>query len=446
MPNSGSGIMTYVAYIAFAAILSIFIARKSDSRLYVFLISFWLFASSTMLSKFVYKLPVLGFDIQINRIYLFILLAYICFKPSSGEYAPNKSYIGIIFIIYIIAVILSLLANINNVQYKFIFSIVTDYMVFVLFYYASKKASSVNVIRSICSVFIVLAFCSIMIACVQMVTGNDFFNLEGYYRESFFIFKRTPGVFQYEYIFGYMVNIAIVILLVMSNKYLYVMLPVLYFSFLMIFHRMNMLVACTNFIFISVFGPKVITVYRGIMLLVFGILTSIVIAVIIYGSGVQTDMLRKSFQQGMFVDSVSGRLNQDEIVINLIRNTFFGVGQEETSKAYYATMAKYGMIKGDGEVLNVHNGYLRTGVRLGVLPMIMTISLIIYQLIYYFRRTISDGAVFIIPFCCWLLWAMANMSNGVDDLGGVLSLTTAIISGLFVSITKNQAKELIAAE
>lgn len=430
--------MIYIIYVLFALLISYLYSKNTTSFAYSFLIIFFILAQPVILGKYAYKLPVLDFDLTINRLYL-ILFAIMLLSTKQSSNFKNQSYKSPKFIIYIsiltFSIVLSLLVNIDEIYLKYVLALLTDTLTFGLFILTAKRFSDITVITAVCKSIILMMIISTLLQFPQFV-GYGFFNIVDYELEAFSGFHRAMGLFHYEYQNGYMLNLALVIVYLMYGKIAILLAPLYSTGLFLAFQRMNMIIAIFNFMIVKTLQKKFIVTFAGIIIL------SIIISLLL-----TSDFLKPSSQLSQdfnlnraFVNNtVSGRFTQYYEVARAIFSNPFGFGSELNSKRYYNLMRKINSIKSDGTPLLVHNGYLQLGIKFGIIPMLIYSFFVLRSLVYFYNKyRFFNNQIYIIPFCCLLILLIGNMSNGIYDFSFHYSLVVATIIGLFDSYNSSQ--------
>ena len=207
------------------------------------------------------------------------------------------------------------------------------------------------------------------VAIYQLVFDSDFLKICSP-RPAFGNFIRSSGVLPSEYELGFLLNFAIILLLVrhLNTSLLFIALAILIIALFTTFHRLNwaiFVVCSSSYLFIS---KKVRAAF--LLLLLFIGLSSI-IAISYFAHPEPYYRLAEKYDSEAFVksrflqDTVTGRLRQIAITAEWISENTLGLGSYKT-KEYYKLMAKHGMIHHGYIPLVVHNGYLAVGVAVGV--------------------------------------------------------------------------------
>ena len=116
----------------------------------------------------------------------------------------------------------------------------------------------------------------------------------------------------------------------------------------------------------------------------------------------------------------------------MIRNPM-GLGGYN-NKTYHNLMKKHHMIKGSGEALVVHNGFLSFGIKYGLLGFFAFLGLILSMMIYFYKNFSLKRPDTAYPFFIVLIWATANLSNSVSLFRIYVVLIVAIVCGSYAGL------------
>lgn len=446
----------YAGYVVVALVLAGILSASTDRKGLSFILIFWVLAQPVMQGKFVISYPGMPFDLQPNRILLLLLLPYFLFFTVAGKSdfrqsairrPPYEKYLGI----YFLCVIFSLLFNREEIGFKCLFAAPLEILTFIALYLTAKAHATPSVLEAIIKAIILLAVVNAFLAIIQTFIDHQFLKT-GDPRLAFGAVVRATGIFQAEYELGYFQILAVIVAMIRYKGaiWLYLLLPLLIFSVLLTFHRLDIIILslCMG-IFMWRFWSKAkfYAVAGGMVFLCLLVLTSYPVLESSAGKvSIVEDRLK--------ADTVTGRFKQYEVVLFALAKYPFGMGDYD-NKNYYKLMEKHKMVYSINPgteawfrtAFRVHNGYLEVGILYGPLTMLVFITLLGSMIWDYKGMVEHDFPYTSIPFFAVLIWVLSNVSNGVSAFRHYYVLLIALLAGVFVAMQRTSAvkKENLSA-
>lgn len=440
--------MTYLIYVIFALIAALYLSMKTDRKLLGFVLIFWMLAQPVLNSHFGIKLP--GFSLPPNRVLFLFSLAYLFvgmilgLKAPVGAKPPFEKYVYIYFVLVAIA----LVVNYSQIAMysKEIFSVPLEIACFLAVYTVTKRYMTEKVFEAIIKAIILLAVVCALIALVQYFIEPTLLRTRDV-REAFGDKFRSTAIFESEYDFGIFQILAFIVVLIryQGKPLRFFLAPLLAFSVLLTFHRLDFIILYVCFVTYLVLSSK----HKVAMPVLF--LATIVPAILFLGFEAYQSMGGHSaiVEQRLAQDTVSGRFQQYRIVWDAMLSHPLGMGSYE-NPAYFKLMDKYNMLlwlKDEFGVdkphpLAVHNGYLAVGIQYGILAT-FTFTLLVFSLLRYFKKRITPGLKYsIVPFFVVFIYILANLSNSLSIFRAYFVVLLAIMSGASIALYRmNENKQ-----
>lgn len=441
----------YFLYTALSAFAALFLAAKTDRKGLAFILLFWIFAQPVLNAWFVIPIPGMPFELQTNRIFFLLILAYLVTAKLSNKKttfgAPQRrpgfeKY----FYIYLALVTIALAINYSYVNPKSIFATPLEIVTFIVVYVAAKRYTTESLNEAILRGIVILSIILALIAIVQFAfepqllrTGSEI-----HIRKAFGNYLRSTAIFQGEYELGYFQNLALMVVLARyrGTSRLYVLAPLLILSVLLTFQRMNYIImfVCLTTYF-AYYSRKRANLTALVMLLAMPFV--LVLSYDIYQSiGGHSKLVEERIES----DTVTGRLMQFKVVANAMWDHPLGLGSYE-NPTYYKLMEKNHMMQwapdGRGgtrpEPLTVHNGYLAAGIQYGIAGAVAFITLLMSMLSYFSWRIMRNFRYSVVPFYAVLIYILLNFSNGIIVFRTYFVILLAILCGMFVTILRANA-------
>ncbi|MFK5894213.1 MAG: hypothetical protein QM504_13410 [Pseudomonadota bacterium] len=439
----------FLVYSSLSFALAIYLARKTEQPFLGFLFLFWILAAPTITTQFKLYLPGIPFDLRINRIAFFTLLAFLSIallKNYPINYRSKKFYFfEKVFFFYFCLVFLALIYNQNNIEFKTIFSVSWEYITFILVYLVSKHYIRQPVYDNLLKSIIIVAVISSIFAIIQFFLNNDFYRIspdQG--RSAFGGILRSTGVFQNEYEQGYFLILGVFILLTKSQfKWKLILIGTLVLGVLLTFHRVDMAMLFLLFLlYFHWFRPKFFLLFLTGLFLIGSVIGTVYI---VYEDQITNSSVVK---ERLGKDS-GGREKQFASVLNKMADKPLGYGAYE-NKQYKELMVQIGsyisFINEEGQwdksPLTVHNGYLAVGTKYGPLTMLFFIMFILNLLFQLKKMSQKKQPETLIPFIMVMIWLIANMTNGIEHLRTYFVLLMAIICGSYIGLYHSNLERL----
>lgn len=432
----------YITYVATAFVLAYALSRKSDRKALSFLLIFWLFTQPIFNTVLLLKTPGLGFDLQPNRVLLVLLFPFLFMaaKDNVGRVAraPFEKYIYI----YMVLVFISLAVNFGDIRKQSLGAVPLEIMTFLMVLAVVKRHATTAFLESLINAVIMLAVISSLISFIQ-IFHSDFLKTCPP-RIAFGSVVRSSSIFQSEYELGYFQTLAVMIAIVKFKGSFWKLPLILLFSTSIVttFHRLDILILITcvaSYVwFFGKPGQKFASIGATFMAAVLGM---------VFYSLFGADLAGSEFvEQRLAQDTVTGRFRQYEAILGSLPEIgLFGMG-DYTNKAYFLFMKKHDMVyrsatQGDywhQEAFAVHNGYLEVATLYGGLAMLVFL-LLMFSLLWYFKKHINaEFRYAAVPFYAALIWALANISNGVSTFRLHFVLLLAILGGVTIALRSRQ--------
>lgn len=436
----------YILYLFFACILSAYFARKTDKKIYCFVIIFWIFSQPIIKAKFNYPLFGLPFTFSPDRILFMFLTCYWLvelFLKNKGVLSSQKKSeknISVKYLlIYLTIVIAITCLNYSYIGIKKIFATPLEIIVFLIIFYAGKQITSPKVYDSIIKSILVLAIFSAALAVIQCAVDPYFLRTNENIRLAFGSIYRASGIFRDEYILGIFQILSIIVLL-SSKLHSFIkngLIIFLMFSVFLTFHRLDFLIMTVcligHIVFFSKWQKSIVV---GIMFAV--AIMAMVLSVFLFKStGGQSDFLEKRVESKTY----QGRLVQYRVVLDEMVRSPLGLGTYNHPK-YFNLMKRYKIMqtihepngKWHVKPLTVHNGFLAVGIKYGILGVLF-FSLFIFSMLSFLVKKISRSQpATAIPFFSILIWILSNISNDLSEFRIYYISISAIICGGFLSV------------
>ncbi len=440
----------FIIYVAAALLFAYWASRKSDRKLLSFILCYWLFTQPIFNTVLLLHTPGLGFDLQPNRVLLLALFPFLFTSNKDGinraARAPFEKYIYI----YLATVFISLAFNFGEIRKQALGAVPLEILTFLVLYSVTKRHASTAFLDSIAKAIITMAVLSALISFVQIIQ-SDFLKTCSP-RMAFGSIVRSTGIFQSEYELGYFQTLAVMTALIKYKGSFWKIPLALLFSASIIttFHRLDILILFTCIAsYIWYFG-KPSQKFASLGAMVIGSVVAVVFYAL-FGSILGNS---EFVEQRLTQDTVTGRFRQYEAILgNLPEIGLFGMG-DYTNPAYFKFMKQHGMLYRAGtqsdywhqEAYAVHNGYLEVATLYGGISMLVFISFM-FSLVFYFKKNLKTNLQYApIPFYAALIWALANISNGVSTLRLHLVLLLAIVGGTTIALQHRQKTSQITTK
>ncbi len=438
LPTAGTSSLIYIVFMGLAAV---YFSRKSGKFWLLFPIIFWLLGQPVLHAYYTIRPAWLPFDFQPNRLlflYLLVLLPVLQLSAKGGislqsgeKKSPSfEKYIGIFVLLVVVAVVL----NRHVLDIKRVVAIPLEPITFLLLYVIFKKIVTENILWTVLHVLVFMAFVNGVIALLQLV--DPLFLRTGILRSAYGGLYRSYGVFSSEYILGSFQIVALFITLTaIKSKYIKnLIVSILVMSIVVTFHRMDLIILMFCGLF---YLYRFVSRRAGNLGLIGMIFVSVVVfpAYSIFQSvGGESQLVNERLSK----NTISGRLDQFDIVIKAMPRHPLGLGSEE-NPVYQELMIKHGHTKSelrpDGRYydvgLPVHNGFLSVGIMYGIIAMVVFVILLFKMVRYFYSHANKQHAITVIPLISLLVWALANLSNGLVVFRAYNVLTVAVLIGLF---------------
>jgi len=403
----------------------------------------WLLAQPVINAKYIIPLPGLPFELQPNRILFLFSLVYLLWglisqaEELTGTNPPFEKYIYIYFGLVLFAVLL----NYAFMSPKNVISVPLEIATFLAVYKLTKRHMTEKVVEAIIRAIVFLAVIGAIIAIVQ-ISLDSMFLRTGDLRPAFGNKLRSTGIFQSEYDFGYFQILAVIVALIRYNgkAIRFLITPLLMFSVLLTFHRLDYIILFVCYVSYDVFFskqelPLPLYVVAGVLgLILLGL------SIELYQS---MDLHSVMLEERLKEDTVTGRVLQYQVVWDSILAYPWGLGSYEHPD-YVKLMSEHGMLVwykdrfGNSYTLPlvVHNGYLAAGIRYGFFGMV-TFTMLIFSMYRYAKKQINSMIPYsVVPFYAVLIYAMSNLSNDLSIFRAYFVVLLAILSGASVSINR----------
>lgn len=440
--------MTYLLYLIFATIVAFYLSMKTDRKVLGFVLIFWLLAQPVIDGHFGIVLAGLPFSLPPNRILFLFVLVYLLWgmisglKVPTGTSPPFEKYIYVYFAL----VVLALVMNYSSINTKELFSVPVEIATFFAVYAVAKRHMTKSAFEAIIKAIVFLAVICAVIAVIQYFIDPTLLRTRDM-REAFGEKFRSTGIFESEYDFGIFQILAFIVVLIRYQGKLvrYFIAPLLAFSVLLTFHRLDFIILYVCFMTYLALSSKN---KLGLPVL---LLAALIPAMLFLGFEAYQSMGGHSVivEQRLSQDTVTGRFKQFKIVWDAMLSHPLGMGSYE-NPAYYKLMAKYDMmlwLKDESGIdrphpLAVHNGYLAVGIQYGILATV-TFTMLVFSMLRYFKKRISPSLKYsAVPFFIVFIYMLANLSNALSIFRAYYVVFLALMCGSFVAIYRINAEKL----
>lgn len=426
----------YSVYLIFTFLLAILLSRKTDKKLLSFLISFYILAQPVLTIEYTVNLPILPFDLQPNRILLFILPIFLLtdmISKKNVQYQDNPFFEKCL-LLCLISVGIALIWNHRSIPTKEFIIIPSQILLFVFIYFVLKKQATEKLNETIIKAIIFVAFISSIIAIIQLFFDYSFMKTHGV-RGALPGVVRSTGIFFGEYDLGFIINFAFILSIVRYHKkyvYLYVILPVLFLGLFSTFHRLSWIIFILFFItYLFLFRKSKLTIasITGLIMV-----SGVILMLFFSNPNILKKVENEPIVHDRLLKSISGRLSQYVLIANTIIKYPIGLGGYD-NKIYSNIMEKENLHTSSHKIpWVIHNGYLAFGLLYGVLGLFSFLGLIISMLVYFYKNYSVKRPDTAYPFFIVLLWALSNVSNSVSSLNTYIVIIVAIVCGSYMSI------------
>jgi len=418
----------FLIYVLLSLLIAAVFSFRTDRKSLVFILVFFIFAQPILNHQYTIDLPGLFFDLQPNRIMLFVMIPFLLLGNRSGAQRGARPAFEYFLYAYIILVLISLVFNLDRIEAKFVVVIPLQILLYIFIYNVCKRNASPRLYDTIVKAIILLALISVVVAVYQFFVDSTFLKISPP-RTAFGNFVRPAGVFYSEYELGFLMNLAIIITLVRKKgflKYLYLFLFVV--TLFLTFHRLNyvILVMCLIayfFLFGKIRIASVLTVFLVCVSLLY---------LLINPSGLRHLEKEKNVQdftqERLLQNTITGRLQQYAVTAEASWRYFMGLGGYE-NKEYRDLMVKHGL----NPDLVVHNGYLATSIKYGFLSMVSFVGFMLAMLIYFKRHFLRSRPETAYPFFIVFIWMLSNLTNSLSVFRILFVLLVSMITGLSVA-------------
>ncbi len=361
--------------------------------------------------------------------------------------------------IYFFLVTFSLIYNKNNletviygVRQQTIFAAPFAMLTFIVLYYVTKKFANKSLADNINKAIIIMAVVNAVVAIVQIGLNSSFLKTCDP-RLAFGHVVRASGVFQAEYDLGYFQILAVILCLIRykdkEKVKLYVIVPLLIFSILLTFHRLDFIILnICLMLYIWLFSTST----KKIMALICLAFVTVFSTVLFWA--LRPTIKDSSIMEGRILqDTVSGRFSQYGLILNTLAKgnevTLFGLG-DYSNTAYDKLMAKghfmqsfeSGTAKWYQRGFHVHNGYLEVGILHGVPAMAVFIAFLVSMALHFKKKISRDDPSSIMVFFAVLIWLLCNISNGISSFSSYYPLLVALLTGATTGLSREKSLEM----
>jgi hypothetical protein len=435
--------MSYILYVVGATIAALWLSFRTDRKILSFILIFWLFTQPVLNTALKISFSWLPFDLQPNRLLLFALTPYLFFAGMIGgtkvqAVAAKRPPFEKFMYLYLVLVILSLALNFDAIRKQHVLAVPAEIITFIIVYFTTKKYMTQSVFDAVLRAIVYLGVIAAFVSIYQIAINPEFLKTCDP-RLAFGSVIRASAMFQAEYELGYFQILAIMVTMVRyKGSWLrYFLAPLLTFSLLLTFHRLDLLIflVCLA-IYLMIFG-KTASKIGAVVGIVFA--AALLTSVFVFTE--DTSSKNGGIEARLKEDTVTGRIAQYGVVLRALPTYPFGIGDYE-NKSYFNLMAKHNMLytvnpgtnRWEQHPYRVHDGFLETGLLHGILSMIVFIVLLVSLLRYFKKRIIAEFRYSIIPFYAVVIWTLANISNGISFFGVYFVILVGMLSGAFVSL------------
>lgn len=409
-----------------------------------------MFLAPLFVSKlFVISIPGLFFDFHLNRILIvtyFFLFFHELFKkkwsgdPKNRKLVQDKYEIWLIIYCLVIFFSTGFNAVIERLTLKDFIVINTNELFFPLLYFCLKLFAEPQIFEKFKKVIIILSVFLSFTAFVQFFIYSEFFRF-GAERIAFGDNLRSTGFFYNEYTLGFFCIMAISLLLT-SRKTNYFFLSINIIAVVLTFHRLSIGLMILSILFyfgVNIHKKKVHSLVFLSLVLSASISYYLLVLKDFQVSNLySTDLFTERFSQ----DTLTGRLDQYNNAINIIKKNPFGYGSYDTEE-YVEASAEIGQLQYIEEFdydtktvsgkklvgLIVHNGFLGAGVRYGALGSISYFMFCFSTILYAYKKNKKNDSFTLLMVC--VVWFLYQMTQDFSFLSSFAAIYFALFLGVF---------------
>jgi hypothetical protein len=440
--------LEYIIYLPIVILISIYLLSKANNKAFISLFLLWLFGSPIFLNpNYEISLSFFGFDIQPNR-FLFLILTPILYisimtppwrKNKGGSIKPTGLRLYEYLLIgYIFFVAFSSIINWGSISSRTIIANVTNAITFIVVYFCSKKFINRNDFVLLQIAVLAFASISVVVAVYQFFVNPEFFRL-GVTREAFLGYYRSNGLFTAEYDQGLFLIISIIVAMSMnlSRWIKIVFITICCAGVFLTMHRLSWVALTVTFGLIWFFYlQKNLLTYILVPLLVF---------IFVFGAlNIPWSQLAigefgyELITNRILADTLSDRFSQYQFSFNLIPKYPEGIG--DYSNPIYDQEAYNQGVPSEGSFLDpeyhaliVHNGFLSSGVKYGILGLIFFTLFIITSIFDFSKYSLQKGENWYPLLMIMLIFLIFNLTNDFSYIGTQISILLAWLIGGYVS-------------
>ena len=438
-----------LVYTLISLIFIIIVVYRAENKLLLGIIIFWLLADPILGNpKYVLRIEAANFNLNINRIVLVPLLMILPIawikrnnlRNLIGKKGANNNQ-PISFekwmLLFAITSVVSGLYNFEQIELRNLLILISNILVFLLFYYECKWSISRKDIILLLYSILILAVMSAIVGVLQFFFDPELFRV-GSARLAFANFYRANGLLRAEYTQGFFQITALFIIFYINRHGLFRFIFFI-FSSIAIFLTMHRLSWVAWFITLLIFGffklkegkIKPEQIFLGLIPLIIVIFIGIKIYI---DSG-----LFEAIGDRFYADTLSGRVEYYNLGFDIIKNNPLGIGDYNSN--YYRQLAySAGVPFGREEDITaslrpfvIHNGILSAGVKFGLLGMFFFSLFIFGTIILYLKKAHKEFTKYFLPFFLSLLYFVYNTTNDFSDFGAQVSILLSILLGCFAS-------------
>jgi O-antigen ligase len=435
----------HLLYLAAAVLCSVTLALYSEHRLFMFVVLLWFLGYPILIQpEFIPELPILGIGIQPDRFILIMLVLVAFLRLSNFGTEPQytqaadpatRRIFGFEKFLYLYGVVTAVTVGMltQGVGAERLINIVSFQLLFVLVYFLARNLTGPNDYTSICMAIWILSIASGLVSIVQFFVDPDFLRV-GVTRFAFGEYYRANGVFRAEYDHGFFQIVALLMTIYVRPrpnwaKLVWVTAPI---SVLLTMHRASWiaLVFVLGTALLLAFGWKR-TSFWGVVVIPFVLVVLIqFLPLRIWLDGaVNPEFLETRLLQ----DTLSVRLDQYSFALDMAIWHPFGVGSYE-GQIYQEEVWRNGLPLLEGRAIIVHNGYLGSIVRHGIVGGIAFVAFLLGATLQLGRRVLQDK-VFLLPFLVVCTYLLYNLFNDFSNLGNQIGIFLVLVLG--TSITQS---------
>lgn len=434
----------YIYYILYSLASLFFLfwgIRHAKSKFPVGLIGFWLLSQPILQRpEFMISTP-WGFDLQPARIAFLLILIYFfmvgrkVFKNLATHRMALKFHEWML-LVFTTIVVFSLAISSLSLQDQIVQA--AGFLVFICFYFLSRQTLKEKDVKIVLRIFIYYAIISVFVAIVQFFYLPEFFRISSN-RVAFGEYYRANGLFSNEYELGiYLTYISAIIL------YWYKSVPAkfLIVGFLSIgvaltMHRGSWIVFTTGILFYYFVSWYYFNKTQKNTITFIFLISIFTITVM---SGLAINFPIWNIQDGfiydrLYQDTLTGRKDLLGLGIYMVSQYPLGIGDYHTEE-YWKLYSQYGLnyvnrsSQGLQIPLIVHNGFLSSAVRFGILGGVAFTVFTIASALYFLRNGgLKPGFRFVQLSIC-IAFILINISQDFSELGISSSLVFAVLSGI----------------